>query len=109
QVSRAWWERYQRLTDESDALRATLTQHRQEQQLAQSEKNNADNTLRSLERELAQAISNGRAVCKDQEQNHALQKQARDELGASWPERDATDEQRELSAPWLHERWRKAR
>ncbi|HHG1616491.1 hypothetical protein AAHX86_26205 (plasmid) [Klebsiella pneumoniae] len=55
-ISKAWWDRYQRLTDESDALRATLTQQRQELQLAQSEKHNADNELRSLERELTQVI-----------------------------------------------------
>ena len=108
-ISKAWWDRYQRLTDESDALRATLTQQRQELQLAQSEKHNADNELRSLERELTQVISNGQAVCKEQEQNNTLLKQAISDLGASWPERNATDEQRELSAPWLHERWRKAR
>ncbi|MFQ0094257.1 hypothetical protein ACH63W_00105, partial [Klebsiella pneumoniae] len=36
-ISKAWWDRYQRLTDESDSLRATLTQQRQELQLAQSE------------------------------------------------------------------------
>ncbi|XGG69524.1 AAA domain-containing protein [Klebsiella pneumoniae] len=73
------------------------------------EKHNADNELRSLERELTQVISNCQAVCKEQEQNNTLLKQAISDLGASWPERDATDEQRELSAPWLHERWRKAR
>lgn len=108
-ISKTWWDRYQRLTDESDALRATLTQQRQEQQQAQLEKHNADNELRSLERELTQVISNCQAVCKEQEQNNTLLKQAISDLGASWPERDATDEQRELSAPWLHERWRKAR
>ncbi|HBZ2594477.1 TPA: viral (Super1) RNA helicase, partial [Klebsiella pneumoniae] len=108
-ISKAWWDRYQRLTDESDSLRATLTQQRQELQLAQSEKHNADNELRSLERELTQVISNGQAVCKEQEQNNTLLKQAISDLGASWPERTATDERRELSAPWLHERWRKAR
>ncbi len=88
-------------------MRATLTQ-RQELQLAQSEKHNADNELRSLERELTQVISNGQAVCKEQEQNNTLLKQAISDLGASRPERTATDERR-LSAPWLHERWRKAR
>jgi hypothetical protein len=90
-------------------LQATLTQQQQELQLAQSEKHNADNELRSLERELTQVISNGQAVCKEQEQNNTLLKQAISDLGASRPERTATDERRELSAPWLHERWRKAR
>ncbi len=60
-----------------------MTQQRQELQLAQSEKHNADNELRSLERELTQVISNGQAVCKEKEQNNTLLKQAITDLGAS--------------------------
>lgn len=106
---RQWWERYQRLTDESDAIRdeiASKQKHLIAIKATQSEAAKKVVVLKK-EKQLAEITLKESKECL--EVTERLLEQGKSALGSFWPDRNLSESLREKSAPWAIETWRKAR
>ncbi|MEQ0006699.1 AAA domain-containing protein [Klebsiella sp. GG_Kp146] len=108
-IPREWWGRYQRLTDEMDSLRTTLAEHIKALTSSQALRDEAHSQTEALKSELALSVSRETAIREKVARDISELAEARTMMGDAWPDRNATDEQRELSAPWLSKRWRDTR
>ena len=106
---REWWDRYRRLTDESDATRDEIASQQKHLKAIKTSQSDAAKKVAALRKELQGAEE---ALMANQQQLNAaeqMREQAISSIGAFWPEPDASESVREKSAPWAVEEWRKAR
>jgi len=106
---REWWDRYRRLTDESDATRNEIALQQKLLGAVKTTQSEAAKKVSALrkERQLAEDtfIANQERI----NSTKRLLEQAKSAMGAFWPDRNSSDSIREKSAPWAMEEWRKAR
>ncbi len=106
---REWWERYRRLTDESDAIRDEISSEQKHLSILKSKQSDAAKEVAEsgLKRQQAEdTLTEYRKSLYTREQQS---EQAKSEVGSYWPDRHCSENVREKSAPWAMEAWRKAR
>lgn len=106
---REWWERYHRLTRELDLAREGIDPQQKALASTKIRRTDIHDSVAKWESELRQADGSLDQVNNHLDKKVTLFKKAQSAMGHFWPNPSAQDDEREKSAPWAYEDWRKAR
>ncbi len=106
---REWRERYHRLTQESDHLRAKMGVYQTERDALERKEKEAEKSVTDQTRQLQEIDRALSEMHLELISTQARSEEAKSALGDVWPDPHASDEVREKSAPWADGAWQKAR
>ncbi|WP_324724500.1 ATP-binding protein [Lelliottia sp. JS-SCA-14] len=104
-----WWDRYNRLTQELDTVRAGIDPYQKALASTKAKQTDAFNAVARWELETQKADGSLDQANQRLDINVSLAEEAQSKMGHFWPDHSAPDDVREKSAPWAQEDWRNAR